>query len=245
MILDSHICLIASGATGQALTHDLDCSVWAFRGPEGWLVFDTGAGVDTGAMLERMAFCGIAAGDVAAVLLTHAHADHSGGAAALMAKLPRARLLSGAETARILAGRDERLISLDKARGHFYPLDYEWTPPEVDEVLAPAQAHRLAGLEVTLLETPGHSADHCCYRVRGDGIDALVAGDAVFAGGRVILQDIEDCSVSASIASIRKLAGLDFESFFAGHGGFSLRGGRRHVEAAMVHAGAGLPPPQL
>jgi glyoxylase-like metal-dependent hydrolase (beta-lactamase superfamily II) len=98
---------------------------------------------------------------------------------------------------------------------------------------------------VTLYETPGHSDDHCCYLVETAGVRSLVAGDALFAGGRVILQDIEDCSVSNTLASIRVLADLDFEQFLPGHGRFSLRNGKRHVEAAMPYVEAGAPPPQL
>jgi glyoxylase-like metal-dependent hydrolase (beta-lactamase superfamily II) len=98
---------------------------------------------------------------------------------------------------------------------------------------------------LTFLETPGHSDDHGSYLLHCGSWSALVSGDAVFAGGKVILQDILDCSVSGTIATIKKLAAVDFEVFLPGHGPFSLAAGRRHVEAALRHAEMGVPPPNL
>lgn len=237
--------LVASGRAGCDLTDALDCNVYLLQTSAGSILFDSGAGCDADAVMEEIRRDGIDPDTITTLFLTHAHADHSGGVEPLRARLPRIRVATGPRTAEILAQKDETLISLDRARGRFYPDDYQWTAPVVDWVLEPEASRMVGDLGVTLVETPGHSDDHSCYLLRRDGWSALVSGDAVFAGGKVILQDIPDCSVSRSLATIRKLAGLAFEIFLPGHGCFSLADGQRHVQAAMRFAELGVPPPQL
>lgn len=237
--------LAASGASGFGLTHPLDCNCFLVSDGNGHHLFDAGAGLDVTAILGAMEGDGLDPGKLRTVFLTHGHADHSGGAAELARRVNGLRLLAGEKTAAILRSGDERLISLDRARGPVYPLDYTWTAPEVHEIVADGATVAAGGFSVTLLPTPGHSGDHVSWRVSGNGLDALVAGDALFADGKIFLQDIEDCSVSRSIATVRMLAEIDFESLLPGHGRFLLKGGKGHVEAAMRHVEKGLLPPQL
>ena len=245
MKISNSIFLAASGASGFDLSHRLDCNAWLFTDGSHHCLFDAGAGFEVNDIFKRMQATGLDPSGLTHLFLTHGHADHSGGAAEFADRLPEMKIVSGRRTADILAAGDERLISLDRARGRVYPLDYTWTAPRVDVVLQDRQSMTVGAFEINLIETPGHSDDHCVYLVAYPGHRALVAGDAVFAGGRVVLQDIEDCSVAKTLASIRLLATLDFEIFLAGHDRFSLKDGKRHVAAALTFADAGLPPPQL
>lgn len=237
--------LVASGSSGFDLTDTLDCNVFLITDGRDHHIFDAGAGRDIDGLFAEMRNDGLDPMAIRTLFLTHGHADHSGGAAALADRVPGLKVMAGPRTSTILSEADERLISLDRVRGKFYPVDYAWTVPHVDHTIHSGESVELGPFRVTLHETPGHSDDHCCYLVEADGIRSLVAGDALFAGGRVILQDIEDCSVSKTLASIRMLAKLDFERFLPGHGRFSLRNGRRHVDAAMAYVEAGAPPPQF
>ena len=237
--------LVASGASGFDLTHPLDCNAFLFTDGRQHHLFDAGAGLDVDAIFSSMRFGGLDPAALRTLFLTHAHADHSGGAAALQARIPGLKVVAGAATAAILAANDERLISLDRARGRIYPLDYAWRAPKVDRALGDGERIEAGPFTVAIHQTPGHSADHYCYTVAHERSVHLIAGDALFAGGRVILQDIEDCSVPRTLASIRRLNALDFEAFLPGHGAFSLRDGKRHVRAAMTYAQAGAPPPQF
>ena len=74
---------------------------------------------------------------------------------------------------------------------------------------------------------------------------AVFCGDALFFGGKVLLQDIWDCSLQESTRSVRRLAELSPDGFFPGHLTFTLRNGRRHAEQAMRPIEGLLPPPQM
>lgn len=245
MKIDDSLYMVASGAAGFDLTDSLDCNVFLMTDGREHHIFDAGAGRDIDGMFDVMRADGLDPMGIRTLFLTHGHADHSGGATELKRRIPSLSIIAGAATADIFAANDERRISLDRVRGKFYPLDYRWDAPPVDRVLQAGESISLGSFDVTLHETPGHSDDHCCYVIRHADVSSLVAGDALFAGGRVILQDIEDCSVSKTLASIRVLAGIDFERFLPGHGRFSLRNGKRHVDAAMPFVDAGAPPPQF
>jgi hydroxyacylglutathione hydrolase len=237
--------LVASGSSGFDLTDSLDCNVFLLTAGGEHHIFDAGAGRDIDGLFGEMRRDGLDPMGITTLFLTHGHADHSGGAAELARRVPGLAVIAGPRTSTILSKDDETLISLDRVRGKFYPRDYVWTAPHVDRTLGSGESIEVGPIRVTLHETPGHSDDHCCYLVEAGGISSLIAGDALFAGGRVILQDIEDCSVAKTLSSIRMLAKLDFERFLPGHGLFSLRNGRRHVDAALPYVEAGAPPPQL
>jgi hydroxyacylglutathione hydrolase len=247
MRLSPQIHLVASGSMGVSLSDDYDCNCWLIETGDGLVLFDTGAGRDTRSLLYEISSNGLGLGDLRHIFLTHAHADHSGGAAPLLAALPgQITLHCGQEAAAHMQANDEARISLDTARRFgVYPESYRWQGIAVDDVITDQETRRIGAATITLIETPGHSADHCAYLVTVDETRILISGDAVFAGGAVILQDIPDCSVSATLASIRKLDALAFEVFLPGHGLFALREGKRHVAKAAGFARKGLAPPLL
>ncbi len=247
MRVSSTIHLVASGAAGVSLTDALDCNAWLIETGDGLVLFDTGAGRDIGMLLAEIAAGGLNPQDLRHVFLTHAHADHSGGAAELLERLPAGIVMhAGQETAARMASSDERRISLDTARRlGVYPSDYRWRGAVIDDVLRAEDVVRIGETSIRLLETPGHSDDHCSFLVESGASLILLTGDAVFAGGKVILQDIPDCSVSKTLNSLRLLAGLSFETFLPGHGVFALRDGGRHARRGREFADSGLAPPSF
>ena len=56
----------------------------------------------------------------------------------------------------------------------------------------------------------------------------LFAGDVVFFGGKILLQNIHDCRLDAEVGSLRKLRGLSVTALLPGHLSFSLTDGQRH-----------------
>ena len=87
---------------------------------------------------------------------------------------------------------------------------------------------------VRFLATPGHCAGHGSYLVTGGERTYLFAGDAVFAWGKVAVLATADCDLQALLASVRRLAGEEFDALFPGHAEIALDGGKDHVEQAKA-----------
>ena len=101
----------------------------------------------------------------------------------------------------------------------------------------------MGDLELRVLEVPGHSRGHVGYLWTEDGSSALFSGDSIFAGGKVILQNIWDCSIQDYAATARKLNGLRVEKLYPGHGPFLLSQAHRHIEQADFRfRSLGVPP---
>jgi len=56
----------------------------------------------------------------------------------------------------------------------------------------------------------------------------------VFAGGKILLQNIADCSIQKYAKSVEKLAGLEFDALLPGHLSVSLTDGRSHIDSAAA-----------
>jgi glyoxylase-like metal-dependent hydrolase (beta-lactamase superfamily II) len=245
MKLDDDLHLVMSGALGLDLTDSLDCNAYLVRAGQDWLMFDAGAGRDTAAVLAGLPRTGVDPGRIRALFLTHGHADHSAGAAALRVALG-CPVMSGAATARMVSAGDEAAISLTAARAAGgYPADFGYAACPVDRTLDDGERLAFDGAIVTALATPGHSHDHVAYLVETGRRRILVSGDALFPGGKVSVQGIYDCSISAICSSIRRLDTLSFDTLLPGHGAPSLRHAKRHVEAAMAYVRRLACPPSI
>ena len=235
MLVDDRAALIGSGFLGFDLTDAFDCHMWAFdAGDEGWVMVDAGAGRDIDRVLAICERDGIALDRIRHLVLTHAHGDHSGGSAHLKERMPHLSVHALPRTAEIVSTGDEDAISLTAARkAGVYPLDYVYTPCPIDEVHQPGEEVRFGDLAFTSIPTPGHSHDHHSWLVAAPAKRYLVSGDALFAGGRLALQHIWDCSIPDAIASVERIAEHDFDALLPGHFVFTMEGARRHVDAAL------------
>src|SRR5579883_201179 len=101
MRVTPHLHLALSGSGGFDLSDQYDCHAWLVDSGAGWVMFDSGAGRDTDATLAAIAASGVPPQDLRWLLLTHGHADHSGGAAGLRAALGLS-VMCGPMTARLL-----------------------------------------------------------------------------------------------------------------------------------------------
>ena len=205
---------------------------------QGAIVIDGGP-VDAGRLIAKnVQALGVKLSDVKLLLHTHEHHDHAGGLAELQ-RLTGARLLASKRAAPVLAsgnpGKDDPLF----AYHHRIP------PAKGGGIVRDGEVVRLGGLELNAIATPGHSHDHLAFLIKQPGRRMLVAGDALFHGGKVGVQNVYDCSVPEICRSVRRLVGLDYEIFLPGHGPFSLRDGRRHADAAMEHVRRNACPPSI
>lgn len=243
MRLTSEVYLIGSGAGGFGLTDPGDCHVYAVDGGEEIAIIDAGLGRAPEQLLAVLRDDGLEPARVGAIILTHAHGDHSGGLAALR-ELTGARVYVPAEAVPWVVAADEDKISLTAARAAgIYPADFRWRPCPVDVAVADGDVIPVGRLSLRAIETPGHCRGHCAYLFDGATGRHLLAGDLIFWGGRIVLQNIWDCSIQELAASLEKLAGLAVDGLLPGHGQVLLRGGQEHIDQALaIFRQLGVPP---
>ena len=269
MQLTDTVHLVGSGDNGFSLTHPLDCHVYLLDGGSELALIDTGVGRDAPAIVAEIEAAGFDPGNIAKIFITHLHLDHAGGAAELQ-QLCGAEIVASQDVAGWLESGDEEAASLVAARlTGMYPVENRLRPVQSATAVVDGDAISVGSLNVTVVKADGHSRGHLAFlvndyakredsarREEGAGHEdgakpdngtrrALFSGDALFPGGRILLQNIWDCSLEESIATVERLAELEFTQFFPGHVSFSLQDGKRHVDAAMAHITQLLPPPQL
>ena len=197
--------MLTVGAIGE------NCFLLRPRGGERLLI------VDPGEEPERiLAAAEQMGGGVEAILLTHCHFDHIG------AVTPVAR----ATGAPVYCPQIEVPLLADIMA--FVP--WEGFGPyesyDADETVAGGETLALAGLELDVIFTPGHSPGHVTYSVRGE--EAIFSGDVLFQGsvGRV---DLPGGDGPTLIESIGRL--LDSHSdetvVHPGHMGLTTLGAER------------------
>jgi glyoxylase-like metal-dependent hydrolase (beta-lactamase superfamily II) len=173
--------------------------------------------VDPGEEPERLLAAIEATGaQVEAILITHCHFDHIG-AVAPLAKATGAPVYCPRIETRLLAD----IMAYVPWEG-FGPYESY----EADETVAGGETLELAGLELDVLFTPGHSPGHVTYVVRGE--NAIFSGDVLFQGsvGRVDLPGGDGPTLLASIG--RLLDTLPDETVVhPGHMGLTTLGAER------------------
>ena len=257
MQLTDTVHLVGSGQNGFSLTHPLDCHVYLLDGGTELALIDTGVGRDVPAIVGQIEAAGFRPRDISKILITHLHLDHAGGAAELQ-QLCGAEIVASQDVAGWLETGDEEAASLVAARQTgMYPVENRLRPVASASAVADSDVINVGSLSVKVVKADGHSRGHLAFLVdehtasddcaeREDCVRrALFCGDALFFGGRILLQNIWDCSLEESIATVKRFAELEFTQFFPGHVSFSLQDGKRHVDAAMAHINQLLPPPQL
>jgi glyoxylase-like metal-dependent hydrolase (beta-lactamase superfamily II) len=245
--LAERIHLVGSGSFGFDLTDPFDCHVYLLDGGDELALVDVGAGMGAEAILEQVRLDGFDPARIRHLILTHAHGDHAGGAA-------RVRTLVGgepavylsAETAGYLRKGDEAgaSIAVAKAAG-IYPQDYRYEPCAVDVDLREGMRLEVGDLSLEVVDTPGHCDGHVSLLLEHGGRRTLFAGDAVFFGGKVLVQAIHDCRLDALVATLRKLRELEVDALLSGHMNVALSAGQRHIEQANRALDRLLPPEQI
>ena len=149
--------------------------------------------VDPGEEAERILAAIEATGAKAeAILVTHCHFDHIG-AVTPVAEATGAPVYCPEIEVPIL----EDIMAFVPWEG-FGPFE-SYKP---DEIVSGGETLELAGLELDVVFTPGHSPGHVTYAVRGE--NALFSGDVLFQGsvGRVDLPGGDGPTLLASIGRL-------------------------------------------
>lgn len=241
MQITRRIYVVGSGRAGYNFTNPYDCDVYLVDCGEGLLLIDSGAGLNSGKILDCIRSHGFSPEDVRYILLTHGHGDHSGGCRDLR-KATGARVLAHPDCARHVTEGDERAIALDVARKTGgYPSDYRFCPCPA-EAFPDSGKLRIGEITFTAYDTPGHCSGHYAYLMESEDCRALFSGDSIFLGGRISLQNIWDCSLSDYAETAYRLSGLKFDALLPSHFGIDLTEGMTHIRKAVeVFSGLGIP----
>lgn len=220
------------GSAQFGLSSPYDCHVYAVRGPAGIVLIDAGSGLGTSQIAQRLDqdFPGE---KVVALLLTHAHVDHSGGAAAIGERY-QCPVFTSSMTASILQAADEERSGLRRAReSGGYPFDLHMEPCTVDNIYRDGENFEVAGLVFQPLRIRGHSQDSHCLLAEVNDSRVCFSGDTVFYGGILGVINSWDSNLQDYHADLLKLQDRSIEMLFPGHGIFTLKAGQRHLDAAI------------
>jgi glyoxylase-like metal-dependent hydrolase (beta-lactamase superfamily II) len=173
--------------------------------------------VDPGEEPERiLAALAETGAEAAAILITHCHFDHIGAVAPVAA----------ATGAPVYCPRIEVPVLADIMA--FVP--WEGFGPfesyDADETVGGGETLELAGLELDVVFTPGHSPGHVTYSVRGE--EAIFSGDVLFQGsvGRTDLPGGDGPTLLASIGNLLD-SHPDQTTVYPGHMGLTTLGAER------------------
>lgn len=152
--------------------------------------------------------------ELKAILLTHTHWDHIG-AVAEVAK---------ATGAPVYCPEKETRFLLEPTSMFFPDLDFEGYT--ADETVAGGERLSLAGFEIDVVSTPGHSIGHVTYSIPAE--DALFSGDVLFEGsiGRTDLPGGDHQTLLNSIAGLLQ-SFSDQTVVYPGHMGITQLGRER------------------
>jgi glyoxylase-like metal-dependent hydrolase (beta-lactamase superfamily II) len=249
MRLVDNIYMVGGGVWGgMGLSPGPDCNVYLVDCGTQLVLIDCGSGTagSVDAILENIAADGLAPDRIGTILLTHKHGDHIGGAAQFAARTG-AVLYGSAETAAVLESGDEGAASITAAKdAKLYASDFVLSPVSGVRMLEDGAHLRIGDVDFEVIDTPGHCSGHISFVLRSGRRVDLMAGDAIFWRGRVVMQTLPDCDVTASGHSIEKLAAIDdLQGLYSGHGAFTIAGASRHIAAALEHVRALRVPPGL
>jgi ribonuclease/clavin/mitogillin len=133
-------------------------------------------------------------GVLRALVLTHHHPDHVGGAARLRERLG-APLWAHAATAERLGGK----VTIDRLLEHGERIELDGPTP----------------LTLECVHTPGHAPGHLCFFEPASG--ALLAGDMVASVGTILI-DVVDGDMRAYLKSLAELDALPLRTLLPAHG---------------------------
>jgi hydroxyacylglutathione hydrolase len=188
-----------------------NCHVARLDGGDQAIVIDPGDEAEV--LIDAIGRLGV---EVAAILLTHTHFDHVGAVA------PGARA-TGAE---VWCPELEVPVLADIMRYVPWPGFGPFESYEADHTVAGGERLELAGMEIDVLFTPGHSPGHVTYSVASE--QAIFSGDVLFQGS-VGRTDLPGGDWDTLLESIRTLVDSlpESTSVYPGHMGLTSLGAER------------------
>jgi len=159
-------------------------AVYILHAGDDTAVIDTGVGANVDALVDVLHAGGVDPEGVGAILVTHAHLDHAGGAGRLMQALPRARLYGHRSTVRHLVDPSKLEQGVRAVYGDaFFDRAYAPLVPvavERAEVVDDDATIRVGERRLRVISTPGHARHHVSFFE--PDTRTVLAGDAFGVG---------------------------------------------------------------
>ncbi len=198
-------------------------------------IVDTGHSRSAGKLLEEIKSNGFPFRDIGRIVLTHAHADHVGGVAALLERHPL-KIYAHPKEIPILEGK-AALKPFKGFKGFVMGVVHKrmmpWPPMHAVFPLEPDRPIRgMAQWQV--LHTPGHTAGS--LSLYNPAKQVLICGDVVsHRKGRLQLPDAcYNGNAAVLRRSLEEIAQLDTDILCPGHGTVLRGGAFRYIEALLV-----------
>lgn len=131
---------------------------------------------------------------IAAILLTHGHFDHIGAVRELMGDCPRL----------VIHTLDREMLRNSTLNAGLWMLHREVTAPDPTDLVKEGDVLHLAGMEIKVLHTPGHTQGSVCYEIGNE----LFTGDTLFehGWGRTDLPGGDEHEIMMSLRRLMPLA---------------------------------------
>jgi len=188
---------------GEGISASGDCMAYLIEAFDGYVLID--AGVSSRAIEDNIASLGIRPESIQALILTHCHIDHVGGAKRF--EDLGAEVVAHPLDADAIESGDEVKLALD-----YYPVLY--APVTVDRRVSDNEVLAYHPHEMTVIHTPGHTPGSISLLTEIDGTRVLFGQDI-----HGPFNDAWGSSIPEWRSSMERLMALDADVLCEGHYG--------------------------
>jgi glyoxylase-like metal-dependent hydrolase (beta-lactamase superfamily II) len=161
--------------------------------------------------------------DIAQIVLTHEHFDHTGGVKSLFEETEgSAKILAHSYASQKIERGESLFASLLGGTMPKMPVDIK---------LSGGETLVIGDDQYNVLSTPGHTPG--CICLYNDSHKRLFSGDTVFAHGSFGRYDLAGGNLRQLKESLRLLHSLDVDAFYPGHDAMVEYEGNYHITTSM------------
>ncbi len=202
--------------------HPMECNIYLIKGERNILV-DTGLGNSVERLIRHIdEELGVT--KVHAIILTHKHIDHTGGASGFHKATGAPLYIHKIESEAVSTG--------DPASTGAAMFGVKAEPVDVEIFEEGGEVDLGGGDALKVLHTPGHSEGSVC--LWHEPTSSLFSGDTVFTNGGVGRWDLPGGDFKQLHNSLKRLSGLDVVDIYPGHMSWDLGDGRQHIELGLM-----------